>query len=32
MKDSEIQAIIDRVTQEVGGTMSVTRETAVSQR
>lgn len=32
MKDSEIQAIIDRVTQEVGGTMSVTRETAVSRR
>lgn len=32
MKDSEIQAIIDRVTQEVGGAMSVTRETVVSRR
>jgi acyl-CoA reductase-like NAD-dependent aldehyde dehydrogenase len=32
MKDSEIQAIINRVTQEVGDTMSVTQETAVSRR
>ena len=32
MKDSEIQAIINRVTQEVGETMPVTRETAVSRR
>mgnify|MGYP002622546802 FL=1 len=32
MKDSEIQAIIDRVTREVGGTIPVTRETAVSRR
>ncbi|MCA9944216.1 MAG: aldehyde dehydrogenase EutE [Anaerolineales bacterium] len=32
MNESDIQAIIDRVNREVGGTMPVTRETAVSQR
>ena len=32
MNESDIQAIIDRVNREVGGTMPVTRETAVSHR
>jgi acyl-CoA reductase-like NAD-dependent aldehyde dehydrogenase len=32
MNESDIQAIIDRVNREVGGTMPVTRETAVSRR
>ncbi len=32
MNESDIQAIINRVNREVGGTMPVTRETAVSHR
>ena len=32
MNENDIQAIIERVNREVGGTIPVTRETAVSQR
>ena len=32
MDERDIQAIIERVNREVGGTMPVTRETAVSRR